>query len=63
MKSEDNSKFEYFVQRTEKDLDEIKLKLDRLWDLRAMLIGAATVVSVISSCLVNIAFIYLDSHK
>ena len=45
----EHEKFNYFMQRTEKDLDDIKGKLDQLWSFRLMLLGAAMAVSTLFS--------------
>lgn len=54
-------KFDYFMERTEKDLDEIKIKLGKLWDFRTLLLGGSMVVSCVVTFVINLMFIYL--HK
>lgn len=55
----DSDKLDYFIKRTEKDLDEIKLKLDQLWNFKFMLLGGSAVVTFI----VNLVFtIYKLNH-
>ena len=54
-----DTKLDYFIKRTEKDLDEIKVKLDKLWSFRLMLIGGSTVVTV----MVNVVFLYFEYKR
>lgn len=54
-----DSKLDYFIARTEKDLDEIKGKLDKLWEFRAMIVGGSAVVSVVCSVVFNLLLVYL----
>jgi hypothetical protein len=51
-------KFEYFMERTEKDLDHIRTKVDKLWEFRLMLLGGSAVVSVLFSGIFHLASIY-----
>lgn len=46
-------KFDYFIERTEKDLDEIKRKLDQLWSFRLLLLGASAAISAIFSIIIS----------
>jgi hypothetical protein len=57
------AKLEYFRQRTEKDLDEIKIKLEKLWEFRTILLGGSMVVSSVIAFMVNMAFLYYEAHK
>lgn len=59
----DTQKFDYFMERTEQDLNHIRERVDKLWDFKTMVIGAAILCSVVCSGLVNVAFIYLDIKK
>lgn len=56
-----HDKFDYFIERTEADLSEIKVKLDQLWSFRLMLLGAAMTISVLFSCATTF-FILLFKH-
>jgi hypothetical protein len=58
----EDEKFLYFMERTEKDLEHIRTKVDALWDFKAMIIGGAAVVSIVCSALVSIAFIMFGVH-
>lgn len=49
-----NEKFEYFMGRTEKDLDYIRDKVDKLWSFRMMLMGGSIAVSAMVSLLINV---------
>lgn len=58
----DNNKYDYFMKRTEEDLDYIKVRLDKLWDFRLLLLGGSFVVSGLCSALVSVAYIYFGVH-
>lgn len=58
----DANKFQYFMDRTEKDLEHIRNKVDKLWDFRLFLIGGSFVISAICSALVSLASIYFGIH-
>jgi len=60
--SDQDEKFSYFMDRTEKDLDHIREKVDKLWDFRMFLLGGSAVVSAIVTTILEIAFAYLG-HK
>lgn len=60
--TKDKDKFDYFMERTEKDLDEIKVKLEKLWEFRALLLGGTMVLSGLVTFVLNLIFIYLE-HK
>jgi hypothetical protein len=57
----DNEKFEYFMEQTEKDLDHIKTRLDKLWDFRIMLLGGSILVSAVCSVALSLATVWLAS--
>lgn len=57
------SKFDYFMKRTEEDLKEIKHKLDVIYDFRLKVVGGSILLSVISSILVSLAYIYFGIHE
>lgn len=57
-----NDKFDYFIERTEKDLAEIKTKLDKLWGFKMMLLGGSAAVSVLVTILFNALALYLGRH-
>lgn len=59
----DFTKYDYFMKRTEQDLDHIRLKVDKLWDLRLMLIGGSFLISGLSSALVSMIYVYLEFKK
>lgn len=48
-----NEKFEYFMERTEKDLDYIRGKVDQLWAFRLMIIGGSMVLSTFMTLVMN----------
>ena len=52
-------KLDFFIRRTEKDLDEIKDKVNRLWEFRMMLFGGSAVISIVLSVSLNVLLIYL----
>ena len=52
-------KFDYFMERTEKDLDHIKAKLDDLWGFKMRLMGASIVISLASSVFSYFFYLYL----
>lgn len=54
----DTKRFEDFMKRTEDDLDYIRLRVDKLWDFRAFMIGGSIVVSTLISVGFSLAFIY-----
>ena len=54
-------KFEYFMQRTEKDLEHIRLKVDQLWGFRLMVIGGSLAISTICTIAVNLLLIYVKA--
>ena len=58
----DTEKFAYFMERTEKDLDHIKEKVDSLWNFRSMVFGGAVVVSLICSGLVSLVTLYFRAN-
>lgn len=51
-----NEKFEYFIERTDKDLQEIKQDLKRLIGFRMMLLGGSFVISALVSGALLIIF-------
>lgn len=57
-----NDKYEYFLTETNKRLDAIEDKMDKLLSFKFMLIGASISVSSLITLGINLAFIYLDSH-
>jgi hypothetical protein len=57
-----DEKFEYFMKRTEQDLDHIRTRVDKLWDFRLMLLGGSAVVSIISAAIFEIV-LALMGHK
>lgn len=52
------AKLEYFRERTERDLGDIRMRLDKLWDFRIFLLGASITVSIVCSCIISVASIY-----
>lgn len=59
----EQSKFEYFMERTEQDLAHIRQRVDTLWDYRLAQLGGALVVSAISSGAVAVLTIYLMNKQ
>lgn len=54
-----DSKFDYFIEQTNKKLDHMNNKLDQIMALKYMVIGGAGTISLIVSIVVNITMIYL----
>lgn len=54
-------KYEYFINQTNKKLDEIDHKLDQLISFRMMLVGGSFAVSLIASLLFNFIHLYLGA--
>lgn len=52
-------KLDFFIRRTEKDMDEIKEKLDKLWSFRLLLLGGSTALSIV----VNTVFLWINFQK
>lgn len=52
---------EYFMERTDKDLAEIKSKLEKLTSFRLIVIGGSLTISVICSTLISAAAIYFGT--
>lgn len=65
MESDDRiiAKLDYFRERTEQDLIDIKSRLDQLWSFRIFLLGGAMALSGISTLAINLAFFYLKEFK
>lgn len=55
-------KFEYFMKRTEQDLEHIRSKVDKLWEFRLMLLGGSAVVSILFSGIFHMLLAYLGGH-
>lgn len=51
MSPDGQSKFDYFIERTEKDLADINKKLDKLMEFRWKILGGTMVVSAVISFL------------
>jgi hypothetical protein len=54
-----NQKFEYFMDRTEKDMDDIKEKIEELITFKIMIIGASTAMSALVTLVLNV---WLKTH-
>lgn len=55
-------RFEDFCQRTEKDFDEVKERLQELWDTRSRAHGGFIVISGLVSLLVTCLVLYFEKH-
>ena len=51
-------RFEDFMQRMEEDLDEIKVRVNSLWNFKMLILGASLAVSTLSSALISVLYIY-----
>lgn len=60
--SNSNEKFEYFMDRTKEDLDHIRLKVDKLWEFRMMLLGGSVVVSALTGAVMSLVIAYVERH-
>lgn len=63
-------KFSYFMDRTEKDLNDLKAELriihdqvDKLWSFRALLLGFSMAVSGLTAVIVDIVLVYFEIRK
>lgn len=50
---------EYYIDHANERFDKLEKKVDRLWDLKMMLLGACLVVSGVCSIAVNVVLAYL----
>lgn len=55
-------RFEEFMTRTEKDLVEIKTKVNSLWNFKMLVLGASLAISTLSSALISVLYIYFGIH-
>jgi hypothetical protein len=58
----DQTKLDYFIERTDEDLKYLRIKVDKLWEFRVFLLGGSAVVSVIAAALFEIVMTLLG-HK
>jgi len=63
-------KFIYFMQRTERDFEDIKTemevineKIDKLWSFRSLLLGMAMAASAVTTVIMNVVLAYLEYKK
>lgn len=56
-------RFEEFVDRTERDFDDIKTRLDELYGFKLKMVGASIVLSTMCSILVSVVYIYFGIHN
>jgi len=56
--SQFEKRFEDFMQRTEEDLDEIKARVNSLWNFKMLILGASLAVSTLSSALISVLYLY-----
>lgn len=54
-------KFEYFIERTDQDLSEIKVKVNSLWNFKMLLLGASMTISLLASALVSVMYLYFET--
>lgn len=54
----EREKFNYFLEETNKRLDKIDEKLERLISFRVLLIGMSMAVSALITVAINIALVY-----
>lgn len=61
--SAQKDKFDYFIERTDRDIGHMKERIDKLWEFKFFLLGGAAAISVLCSTLVTvIAFYFGDFH-
>lgn len=53
-------RIEDFMERTERDLDEIKTRVNSLWNFKMLILGASLAISTLSSALISIIYLYYD---
>lgn len=58
----EKTKLDYFIERTEKDLDHIRAKVDKLWEFRLLLLGGSAVVSIIFTGVFNLLLAYMGAR-
>lgn len=56
-------RFEDFMERTDSDLAEIKIKVTSLWNFKMLLLGASLTISVLCSALVSVIYLWFDFKK
>lgn len=63
-------KFSYFIDRTERDFDELKSdmnvlheKIDKLWNFRALLMGFSMAISGLTAIIIDIVLVYFEVRK
>lgn len=49
----------YFMERTEKDLQYIREKVDKLWDFRLLLIGGSMALGAIGGVVVQLVIVFM----
>lgn len=54
----EREKFNYFLEETNKRLDKIDEKLERLISFRVLLIGMSMAVSALITVAINVALVY-----
>jgi len=60
--SQFEKRFEEFAERTEKDLADIKVRVNSLWNFKMLILGASLAVSTLSSALISVLYIYYGIH-
>jgi hypothetical protein len=65
-----DEKFEYFIERTEKDfralhqkIDHVVGRVDKLWGFYFMVLGGAGVIAALVTFGVNLALVYFEARK
>jgi hypothetical protein len=61
-----DAKIEYFIERTEKDFQDLKTemaviheKIDNLWSFRSLLLGMAMAISSVVTISINLVLAYI----
>lgn len=62
MNQTDNKLLEYLAEHMADRFDKLERKVDRLWELKMMLIGGCLVISAVCSVFINILLVYLKVH-
>lgn len=55
-------RIEDFMERTENDLEEIKKKVNSLWNFKMLILGASLAISTLSSALISVLYLYFGIH-
>lgn len=59
MNPADKSIIDYLIEYSEKRFDKLEKKVDRLWELKMMLVGGCIVVSAACTVIINLIIVYI----